>query len=423
MKKLVKLPFYSWVLLLVLIAQSAWASGEENFERGANSFQSGDYLSAIKHFEAARLQGLNSVALYYNLASSYYKQGDYLQAKRYFKRVAKSEDMKALAEYNLGLIAQKQNDNATARRYLESVIAQEKDSKLAALARSQLTKTPLPDAPLRLFLSINAGYDDNITAAPDDSVSGLSDTFYDIYLSADMLLDGRRNKGWLLNARYFRMDFDDSDSNDSYQTVLGVTRADKLANWNTTIALNYSLNNYGGDDYQSAIKLDVRGRKALSSQGRIYLRYRIEDINSEQAAYNYLQGQRQRARLEYRNYARANNLQLYYELELNDRQQLVTSSYAYDYSPTRHTLRGRYTIISDRKWHYSGELSYRYSDFPASSSFDRDDDLWRAAVSADYRVDKSLKFTSKLQLSDNTSTVNRYEYDKIIIRVGLNAAF
>ena len=152
------------------------------------------------------------------------------------------------------------------------------------------------------------------------------------------------------------------------------------------------------------------------------MRYRYEDIKSDNTLYDYLEGWRQRARVEYRNYSVKNIKQIYYELELNNRGELVTDTFAYDYSPTRHTIRGIYTQVIKRWW-LTGDLSYRFSDYEASSTIDREDDQWKLALSADYYFDRTFKFITKVQYTDNASSVDRYNYDKSVIKIGLSKLF
>ena len=173
------------------------------------------------------------------------------------------------------------------------------------------------------------------------------------------------------------------------------------------------------------IKLEARGKRKISKTERIYFRYRYEDIASDYINYDYLEGWRQKLRLEYRQYNRTNIGQLYYELELNDREDYVstTTGDEYSYSPTRHTLRGKYTEFLDKNWRLTGDISYRMSDYPATSTQDRNDDRWMLATYLDYRFDKSTRLRTKLQYSDNQSTEDLYDYDRVILSVGINKLF
>ena len=228
--------------------------------------------------------------------------------------------------------------------------------------------------------------------------------------------------GWVADAYVFGINYRETETSDEEQYTLGIKRAMLLADWDTSARLSYTKSTYGGDDFQRIAKLDIKGRNPISKSGRIYLRYRYEDIKSDNTLYDYLAGWRQRARAEYRHYSVKNIKQIYYELELNNRGELVTSTFAYDYSPTRHTIRGIYTHIIKRWW-LTGDLSYRFSDYEASSTVDREDDQWKLALSADYHFDRTFKFTTKVQYTDNESTIDRYIYDKSVIKIGLSKLF
>ena len=409
--------------LLFIFSSSVFASAEVDFSKGVKYFKSGDYASAVVRFERAKKQGMNTLALHYNMASSYFKLAQYDKSKYYFGLVAKSAEMRHLAEYNLGLIALKENDRAAAKKIFLQVKANSKDKKLVRLSNKQLADIKSIDDKWKVYVSANIGNDDNITSTADDTVAGISDSFYDVFLSVDSLVSGKRKNGWIVDATYFKIDFSDTSTYDEYQYGVGVRRELRITDWDTSAHLKFSQNNFGGDDYQSSVKLDLKGKSSLTRTSRLYLRYRYEDITSDKAIYDYLEGWRQRARVEYRNYTKNNIQQVYYELELNDRGSLVTSLYAYDYSPTRHTIRGKYTHMFSDKWHLLGDLSYRMSDFPTSVSFNRDDDQFKASASVDYRFDKTFKLRTKLQYIDNQSTVDRYEYDKTQISVGLSKRF
>lgn len=414
-----------YALILLIFSPLVMASVETDFAQGVEQFKQGDYDRAVQLFESAKSQGLESVALFYNLASSYFKLGQYEAAKKYFVRFGRFKDMQDLADFNLGLIALRQKNGTKARQYFTAVVETTSDEKLLELSKQQLSKLKSPDKPPKpgAYLSVTIGYDDNITAVADESLSGISDSFYELFLSGDVVLSGTRKEGWLIDASIYAIDFADGDSNDEERISLGVKKSQKLYDWETSVQLSLVNNDFAGDDYLTSTRLDARAKKVISRGGRFYWRYRFDDINSDQAIYDYLQGWRQRIKAEYRNYGRQNIWQVYYEMELNDRNKLVTASDAYDYSPTRHTLRAKHTHIVDDKWRLGGDLAYRFSDFPASSSVDRDDDRFKLILRADYRFNKTLKLNTQLQFTDNASTVERYDYDKTLFKVGLSKTF
>ena len=117
------------------------------------------------------------------------------------------------------------------------------------------------------------------------------------------------------------------------------------------------------------------------------------------------------------------NWQLYYELELNERGQLVTSNFSYEFSPTRHTLGGKYIHRFTSRWYLTGDLSYRNSDFPASATVDRSDDRWTINALLDYRIDNTLLIKSNIKYIDNESSFDIYTYDRTVVSLGVSKQF
>lgn len=410
-------------VIALLFSSLVMASAEQDFKRGLELFRSGDYAAAVAKFESAQKQGIDSVSLHYNLGSSYYKLGDYQKARMHFNQVKKYPAMRDLADYNLGLIAQKTSDPNGARQYFTSVRKLSKDEKLRAMAERQLSSLKDMGKPWLAYVSARLGYDDNITAAPSGFVQDVSDSFYDLFASVEGVVSGSRKQGWTVDASYFTMDFSDNDDYDDSQLSVGISKRQPVADWDVKTHVSISNRDYADEDFQSIVKLDLQGITPLSRSQRIYLRYMYEDISSDNTLYDYLQGWRQRARFEYRNYQRKYISQLYYELELNDREDLDISGYVASYSPTRHSIRGQYTYNIDARWSLTGDLSYRYSDYPVTISQDRQDDRWRLVADADYRLDKTTKLRTRIEYIDNASTLDIYDYDKSVISIGLSKLF
>ncbi|MBC8211788.1 MAG: tetratricopeptide repeat protein [Gammaproteobacteria bacterium] len=414
---------YIFSLLLLLFSPALLATAESDFNLGVDAFKGGDNAAAAGYFESALEQGMESVALHYNLASSYYKLGRYAEAKKYFQIVNQTAEMHELAEYNLGLIATRQQQWRQARRHFNEVIDSGRDEKLSKLSQRQLEALKNKENQITAYVSANLGYDDNITSASSDSVLGNSDTFYDLYASVDYLISGKRREGWVADANLYSIDYSDTNNYDEYQYSLGIKRALLLNDWETSAQLSLSKSVFGDDDYLSTSKIDLYGRKVLSRTDRLYLRYRLEDISSDQPLYDYLDGWRQRFKVEFRQYNRDDSRQVYYELELNNRSELVTSLYAYDYSPLRHTVHAKYIRYLNDRWHLSSDLSYRFSNYPDSATMNRNDEQLRLELGADYRIDSSFKLTAKLQFTNVDSSEDRYSYDKSVIRFGLSKFF
>jgi len=414
---------YFFTALIFLFSSELFATAASDYEQGVAAYKAGDNASAVTYFESALKQGMDTISLKYNLASSYYKAGRYKDAKKYFTLLNQTVEMRDIAEYHLGVIAIKEKDRALAQRYFTSVVNSGKDEMLVKLSNKHLLTLDEKEDRWKSNVTLNLGHDDNISSVSEDSVLDTADTFYELSASSNLLISGKRKHGWLADVAVYGIDYNDIDTNDQNVISLGIKRSMQFDDWNTSARLSVSDSTYGGDDLQTISKLDFRGRKQFSKNEWVNMRYRVEDIKSNQTIYDYLEGWRQRASIEYQNLTQNNIKQFQYELELNSRGELLTDSGAYEYSPTRHTVRGIYTHFVNKQWWLIGDASYRFSDFDASSTLDRDDNQWRFSLSTDYRFDKTLKLTAKYQYTDNSSTLDQYSYDKSVIKIGLSKLF
>ena len=62
---------YFLTALIFLFSSELMASAESDYKLGVESFKAGDNAAAAAYFESAMKQGMDSVSLQYNLASSY----------------------------------------------------------------------------------------------------------------------------------------------------------------------------------------------------------------------------------------------------------------------------------------------------------------------------------------------------------------
>jgi len=404
--------------LLLVYSMQTHAADQNSFNEGMKSFKSGDYKAAAEAFEQAHQQKQISAALYYNLASSYYKLGNYEKAQHYFRLVSQYPKMKSLAQYNLGLIALKQGDRKTANTWFETVSKTSSDSKLVTLARRQITRAKPELKKWSNFLRGGLGYDDNINIAPTDITLEQSGSFYDLFASVDYLLKGSRKDGWMAGASFYNISYFDSSNYDETRYGAGLNKIDTFGLWSTRLSARLDKLTYAGDDYQTIAGVHASAKQRLSKMERLQLRYRYEDIGSDNVLYDYLDGWRQQVRAEYRYYGKADNKRLYYELELNDRQDTVNASY----SPTRHTIRAVYTRNLDKKTRWSGDIAYRSStyDYPATAPQNRDDTRWRLGIQMDYHLSKTLRFRGQLVHTNNDSSLPQYDYTRNVFRLNLS---
>jgi tetratricopeptide (TPR) repeat protein len=401
----------------------AQASAMEDYNNGIEFYKRGEYTSAIASFKSAEKNGMESASLYYNLGSAYFKIKQYSASKHYYTLVKQYSDKRALAEFNLGMIALEQNEYEEALTHFRYAESNSSDNRIADAAKQTIASLTGTVKRWSAYAAASFGYDDNINVTPDNVALGLDDTFYNIYASTDLLILGKRKSGWLLNAAFFTIDYSDSDSFDQDFYTVGLRNEHQTSSWNTTTQLKYGRSYFGGDDFQRFYKLDILGVRPLPGNARIILQYRFDELFSENSNYDYLEGWRQRAQIRYSRNTTSSNLQIYYEGELNNGGELVTSLYSYEYSPTRHTLGTRYTHKYSEKWHLTGDLAYRTSVFPASSTLDRDDTRWTIDLLLEYRIDPTFVLKSDVKYIQNDSSVDVYTYDKTLITLGMSKLF
>lgn len=407
--------------LFLMFTVQSYAADLSSFNEGMKSFKSGNYQSAVDAFEQVHQQKQIFAALYYNLASSYYKLGNYEKAKDFFQKVQQYPKMKSLAQYNLGLIARKQGNHETATSWFKTVIKTSGDRKLITLSRRELSRSGFVYKKWTGFLSGGLGYDDNINIAPAETALGQSDNFYDLFASVNYLLKGSRKDGWIADASFYNINYFDSSNYDETQYGVGAKKYANFGQWDAQLLARLDKLSYGDDDYQTILSVHASAKRPLSNKGRLQLRYRYEDIGSDNVLYDYLEGWRQQVRAEYRYYGKGHNKRLYYELELNNRRDTVNASY----SPTRHTIRGVYTLKPDRIIRWSADIAFRSSayDYPGMATQDRDDTRWRLGFQMDYRLDKTMKLRGQFVHTNNESNLTQFDYKRNVFRVNLRKMF
>ena len=412
-------------LLSLLSSNFVYASALTDFKQGVVLFESEKYSYAETKFEHALSQGMRTTALYYNLASTYYKLNKFKKSRIYFNALQKIPEMRALAEYNLGLIYEGLGDYKQANRYFKSVIKNNKDRKLAALARMKIYGKSPDEKKISSYASVKIGYDDNINVSPTGTVIDKADSFTELFITSDYLFYGNRKNGWTSDITFFRSNYTDSDIYDFNQLGLGLIKNNKYNKLEIQLRTNYDKYTYGKEDYQSIFKIETRAKYHITNNKKLHLRYRYELISSDLAIYDYLNGWRQKLRTEYKQYNKDTIFKLFYEYEINDRDDLVTTVTpgVLSYSPTRHKIKYSHTKIINKHWRLTGDFSYRKSDYPTTITQNRDDQQWILAAYADYRLNGSMTVRSKLNYTDNNSTEAIYDYHRTVASIDLSYFF
>ena len=430
-----------------VVAQNA----SDYFKQGVKAAESGKYRAALVKFQKAKKAGLDSIALKYNFAVTFYKLGQYEEAKKLFTELAGVPKFKQIAYYNLGLVANKQKDKSMAVRWFRRAYwvgknpggASKKNKKIKVLAAEALKRL---GAPLRKKSSTNKkwkGYvsaamssDSNVTRVNEEIAGAVSQSDTSVVLSAygAKWLLGRGSGGvrFFLNA-YLRQ-YSTQNLYDYERFKVGLARYDYLGSWRLRYGGNWSEATFGGKKYQRLLSAEVRGRKPLSGNTQLHLRYKASQISATNPVYDYLEGSRQQFRVGARIKTGADRFRVYYQLELNDRQDFVGVSPVFSsYSPTRHTLRvtGRWKYFDGWAVRLGGR--YRISKYNDDNVFSdgtidgtaerREDSQTRFTARLTKKFDKNWRIGAEYRVTNNNSSIDPESYDRSQISVDIKRKF
>ena len=432
-----------WCLFLALslavVTTASADAGKDNFDRGVKASASGDYAAALKFFKKAKKAGLATTALKYNLAVSYYKLQQYESARKIFAKLADVPTFEQLAYFNLGLIANKQKDEAAAIRWFRRAyrnLSSEKIRKLSAIALQRLgasvSKTPSANKEWVGLVSSSLGHDSNVALVNDElaGVTSESDTAVDVSVLAGRWLKGTMNSGLRMTLGASLRKFSTLTQNDDSQLSARVLRYDRLGDWKVRLGGSWDEVYFNGNGFQRIVSADVRSLKTLSENNQLRLRYKLSRIQATDAAFDYLDGWRQQFRVGLQQRHESVRVHYYYQLELNNRKDLVGSFYPFtSYSPTRHSLRATGWWNFANQWRTRLDARFRYSRYNDEDTLNggaierREDSQVRLSARLSRKFDRRWEVYSQLTAITNDSTIDRRNYDRSIIKAGVSWSF
>ena len=408
----------------------------ENLRLGSQQYQQGDYAQAKVFYELALTQALAQGkpvhSIYYNLGSVCYQLKLYDQSKDYFTKLINHNKLKAVAYYNLALIENKQSDKKSTIKYLNKSKEATADSQLSSLIDQQLLKLNEKKSgktkektakDWRAYLYLSHGYDSNIRFAPLEISSNESGSFLQAYGLVDKKIAGKgygkKEPALLVTASVFSSNYYSTDFNDYNIYDIGLRYLLPVNKWRNTIELNIKKSTYGHTDYQRIYGATFKTRRLFSDGNVLRLRYRYEQIDSQEPVYDYLQGYRQKLRLGYQFNWPNDAMDLWYELELNDRENTVNRNY----SPTRNTYRLRYEKKFNATNKVYAELEYRHSDYDPTATQDRLDKRPGYLLAYVNDITRDWQFLARWGYRSNHSTESIFSYDRHVVMLTLRKKF
>lgn len=407
------------ILFSLPILSFAKESYEDDFESGVKNFKQKNYQSALKHFKKAHLSGMKKSVLYFNIAATYYKLGDYSKAEKNFKYLVKDNKFRQIAFYNLGLIAEKRKDKNSAVNWYKKSVKNNKNKNITELANIQLDKllkrkTAKKDK-TKASISLALGNDDNVTRETSGSPSNQSDTYIELFAYIKTAITPKIN----LKGTLYRINYNTLSTEDYNFYSAGLDYLIKTKGWRFVPEVSLTKSSLNNNSYQSIIDYKLTGKRKINNTARLALRYRYSDIDSENTFYDYLQGQRQQLRVDYKNKTNPGQLRLRYQLETNDRQNRLVKNY----SPTRHTFRARLKHKLNSNWGLSEEFAYRISDYDAAAGVTRKDKRLRLRIVANRKIKKDWSAGFRYTYTDNDSNIASEDYKRNNIQIYSNWDF
>ena len=408
----------------------------ENLRLASQQYNKGEYAQAKVYFELAlnqaQQQGKPAHTIYYNLGSVCYQLEQYDESKRYFEKLLDHNKLNAVAYYNLALIENKQGNKKSTIDYLHQSRKVSTDSQLSKLVDQQLlklskqkpqkTKT-VSYQDWHAYLYLSPGYDSNIRFAPAEIASNESGSFLQFYGLFDKRIagkgDGKKDSALLFTSSVFLSNYFSTDFNDYNIFDIGLRYLLPVNKWRNSIELNIKKSTYGHSDYQGSLVATFKMLRRFSSGNTLRLRYRYEQINSLQPRFDYLEGYRQKLRLGYQFKWPSDVVDLWYELELNDRENTANLNY----SPTRNTFRVRYEKKLNATNRVYGELEYRHSDYDPTPTQDRLDKRTGYLLAYVNDITQDWQFLARWGFRSNNSTESIFSYDRHVVLLTLRKSF
>ncbi|MGM0570737.1 MAG: tetratricopeptide repeat protein [Pseudomonadota bacterium] len=412
-------------------------------QEGVVAFERGELAQARRLLEQARESGLESSALYYNLGVLYYRTGDYQRSRQAFRQLLGTEH-EDLAGYNLGLVALADGDENTARVWFGQVLDTAGQEKLRRLAGRQLqilnhSQSPAPAQWLGLA-ALSGGYESNLALRPDSVASDLSDSFTDVLLAGrgpviTLGATGSSAEEVQLSASVFRRHYHTERDFITDAAQLGVSWVSRNAAERYEIGVEQRFFREGGDsrELHTSLVLEYQQDGCADDYlgGRCQLALEASYVRPFDGFEPY-EGMRYEAVASYQHrWARwqaAGSL----GLEFNRREDLAGDGQFASLSPRRQELGLELSYLGWSAWTVGGALGYRYSDYPDPyqiapdtgwESGRRVDHRYTAELTAEYFLARSWSVVASASHHSNDSSLQQYDYDNEVYRLGIDYLF
>lgn len=397
------------------------------FDNGVVQYRARHYAEALAAFEAADAAGMSSPNLRFNLGLSQYQLGHLDQARAQFEILRAMPDYKSIADYHLGLIAARSGDRSAALRLLQGVEASAPTPQLRNLAGTALGRLRAPMASVAVssaYLSAGGGYDSNPVLIADDSNLGGGDPFAELLGVLSYPLLNGAGSALLVEATGYAREYADQSDFSQEAALLGLRYEHAVGGGQLAISGQGEAAFIGGDAFQTGGGLAAEWRRSGPGAG---LRIQLQGTRlGGGSGYSYLDGWRHRALVEYAPKLGAGRLTLGYDVEYNDRRDLVDGSDFYSRSPLRQRIGIRWSLPLASRLSLDVDARYRDSRYRSRDRYldngspvlkRRKEQLAEAGLSLRYRVSDDWSLLAQYQFQHNNANIAVYDYDRHTVLV------
>ncbi len=417
------------------------ADAQASFRSGVKAFGAGDLQLARQFLEEARSRGLTRLSLHYNLGVVYFRLGEYSLAETEFTALLDS-DHRTLAMYNLGLVALGAGNTLSARDWFSSVRQSGSDDKLVALATRQLDRLQASQQEMRVadrewqgYLSLAGGYDDNIASAPESAATGRSGAAWEAILAGSGIAAGNRDAGLRIEGAAYTRRYPSASDFNTDLVRLGVAWLQQAGPGRLVTTVSGSQSWLDSRELERQTRLDLAYEAdncaLLGNGGDCKATLSGSSVTGGEAFQAY-DGEWYRAAFRARKKMGAWRLDAEYRYEVNNRDDLETFWEFYSVSPRRHFVEAGVRRLLTSRLQIGVEAGYRHSRYPdphrlisdgVIRTLEREDERVEGGVLARYVLSRQWVISAEWNLTDNDSTIDRYEYRRQTAQIALEGVF
>ena len=358
-----RIVFHCGIICLALAASFAGAAAvADDWSAGKQAFATGDFASALVHFERAREAGLDSPAVHYNIGVTQFRLGRYGEASESFRLIARRfPAMRGLAEYNLGLVARRLGNDADARaHFLRAWELSPADRKLRVLASRRLRELQ-PQARTASRWSgavgVRAGNDDNVALLDESGLSTGTTTdspLVDAFLTIAGPWSG--GNGFRVHGSAYLVRYPDAGDFDQSGIRGGTFYEWQLPDWRLQFGFGAGATALGGDAFDRKIGGRLRVIRYLGGNAQFDVQVTHDEVSEGDSVFAGIAGFRQTVDARYLWSSASHRVRLRFQFENNNRDDPGVS-------PERRRFSIDYRFEPERGFGAEAAAELRSSDY------------------------------------------------------------